>query len=108
MATSRAPADPASSCAGVGRTVKEQWEGAGPGPGERDPARVWPSGEATRSRRGGWGGARRRRGACASVVGEEGPHDGRVLHGYTVPYAIGNILLTAWGPVLVAMMSSGR
>jgi len=28
--------------------------------------------------------------------------------GYTVPYAIGNILLTAWGPVLVAMMSSGK
>jgi putative transport protein len=28
--------------------------------------------------------------------------------GYTVPYAIGNILLTAWGPVLVAMMSVGR
>jgi putative transport protein len=27
--------------------------------------------------------------------------------GYTVPYAIGNILLTAWGPVLVAMMSVG-
>ena len=26
--------------------------------------------------------------------------------GYTVPYAIGNILLTAWGPVLVAMMST--
>jgi putative transport protein len=25
--------------------------------------------------------------------------------GYTVPYAIGNILLTAWGPVLVAIMS---
>src|SRR2546429_5813129 len=25
--------------------------------------------------------------------------------GYTVPYAIGNILLNAWGPVLVAMMS---
>lgn len=25
--------------------------------------------------------------------------------GYTVPYAIGNIVLTAWGPVLVAMMS---
>jgi putative transport protein len=24
--------------------------------------------------------------------------------GYTVPYAIGNILLTAWGPVLVAVM----
>jgi putative transport protein len=28
--------------------------------------------------------------------------------GYTVPYAVGNILLTAWGPVLVAMMSSGK
>jgi putative transport protein len=27
--------------------------------------------------------------------------------GYTVPYAIGNILLTAWGPVLVALMSLG-
>ena len=25
--------------------------------------------------------------------------------GYTVPYAIGNILLTAWGPILVGMMS---
>jgi len=25
--------------------------------------------------------------------------------GYTVPYAVGNIVLTAWGPVLVAMMS---
>jgi putative transport protein len=24
--------------------------------------------------------------------------------GYTVPYAVGNILLTAWGPVLVALM----
>ena len=28
--------------------------------------------------------------------------------GYTVPYAIGNILLTAWGPVLVAMMTIGN
>ena len=28
--------------------------------------------------------------------------------GYTVPYAIGNILLTAWGPVIVALMSMGR
>jgi putative transport protein len=27
--------------------------------------------------------------------------------GYTVPYAIGNILLTAWGPVIVAMMTFG-
>jgi putative transport protein len=25
--------------------------------------------------------------------------------GYTVPYALGNILLTAWGPVIVALMS---
>jgi len=25
--------------------------------------------------------------------------------GYTVPYAIGNILLTAWGPVIVALMA---
>ncbi len=25
--------------------------------------------------------------------------------GYTVPYALGNVLLTAWGPVLVALMS---
>jgi putative transport protein len=25
--------------------------------------------------------------------------------GYTVPYAVGNILLTAWGPVLVALLS---
>jgi putative transport protein len=28
--------------------------------------------------------------------------------GYTVPYAVGNILLTAWGPVIVALMSMGR
>jgi len=25
-----------------------------------------------------------------------------------VPYAIGNILLTAWGPVLVALMTIGK
>jgi len=24
--------------------------------------------------------------------------------GYTVPYAVGNILLTAWGPVIVTMI----
>ena len=24
--------------------------------------------------------------------------------GYTVPYALGNILLTAWGPIIVALM----
>jgi putative transport protein len=28
--------------------------------------------------------------------------------GYTVPYAIGNILLTAWGPVLIALMSKAQ
>jgi putative transport protein len=28
--------------------------------------------------------------------------------GYTVPYAIGNILLTAWGPIIVAMMTIGK
>jgi putative transport protein len=28
--------------------------------------------------------------------------------GYTVPYALGNILLTAWGPVIVALMSIGH
>ncbi|MGH8620075.1 MAG: aspartate-alanine antiporter [Burkholderiales bacterium] len=27
--------------------------------------------------------------------------------GYTVPYAIGNILLTAWGPVIVGLMTLG-
>ena len=28
--------------------------------------------------------------------------------GYTVPYAIGNIILTAWGPVIVALMMIGK
>ena len=28
--------------------------------------------------------------------------------GYPVPYAIGHILLTAWGPILVAMMTIGK
>jgi putative transport protein len=28
--------------------------------------------------------------------------------GYTVPYAIGNIVLTAWGPVIVALMATGK
>ena len=27
--------------------------------------------------------------------------------GYTVPYAIGNILLTAWGPVIVMLIAVG-
>jgi putative transport protein len=25
--------------------------------------------------------------------------------GYTIPYALGNILLTAWGPAIVSLMS---
>ena len=28
--------------------------------------------------------------------------------GYTVPYAVGNIVLTAWGPVIVALLSVGK
>jgi putative transport protein len=28
--------------------------------------------------------------------------------GYTVPYAVGNIILTAWGPVLVALLTVGK
>ena len=28
--------------------------------------------------------------------------------GYTVPYAVGNIVLTAWGPVIVALLSAGK
>ncbi|HVO93364.1 MAG TPA: aspartate-alanine antiporter [Terriglobales bacterium] len=28
--------------------------------------------------------------------------------GYTVPYAVGNIVLTAWGPVIVALLSLGK
>jgi putative transport protein len=28
--------------------------------------------------------------------------------GYTVPYAVGNIVLTAWGPVIVALLSIGK
>lgn len=28
--------------------------------------------------------------------------------GYTVPYAVGNILLTAWGPVIVVLLSVGK
>jgi hypothetical protein len=34
-----------------------------------------------------------------------GPLSGRLapVLGYTVPYALGNILLTAWGPVIVML-----
>jgi len=42
--------------------------------------------------------------AALRAVQEEAQSDLPAL-GYTVPYAIGNIVLTSWGPVLVAMMS---
>src|SRR5881398_3464442 len=42
--------------------------------------------------------------AALRAIQEEAGSDLPAL-GYTVPYAIGNIVLTAWGPVLVAMMS---
>ncbi|HEU5303012.1 MAG TPA: aspartate-alanine antiporter [Gemmatimonadales bacterium] len=35
---------------------------------------------------------------------EERAHSKLPALGYTVPYAVGNILLTAWGPVIVALM----
>jgi putative transport protein len=42
--------------------------------------------------------------AALRAIQEQAESDLPAL-GYTVPYAIGNILLTAWGPVLVAMMT---
>src|SRR5216110_722446 len=42
--------------------------------------------------------------AALRAIQDEAQSDLPAL-GYTVPYAIGNIVLTAWGPVLVAMMS---
>ncbi|HEY2800454.1 MAG TPA: aspartate-alanine antiporter [Chthoniobacterales bacterium] len=42
--------------------------------------------------------------AALRAIQEEAQSDLPAL-GYTVPYAIGNIVLTAWGPVLIAMMS---
>jgi len=42
--------------------------------------------------------------AALRAVQEEA-HSKLPALGYTVPYAIGNILLTAWGPVIVAMMA---
>jgi len=82
---------PPRKAAGQGRPRPEACPGRRGGPprggeGERRPRerRLTPRhpaparGARSRSRRGG--GARRRRGACASGVGEEGPHDGRVLH----------------------------
>jgi Predicted Permease Membrane Region len=35
---------------------------------------------------------------------QEEAHSKLPALGYTVPYALGNILLTAWGPILVALM----
>jgi putative transport protein len=54
-------------------------------------------------------------GACAGAgtvtaalrAVQDEAHSSVPVLGYTVPYAIGNILLTAWGPVLVAMMALG-
>jgi putative transport protein len=49
-------------------------------------------------------------GACTGTVTaalralEEESQSKLPVLGYTVPYALGNILLTAWGPVIVAMM----
>jgi putative transport protein len=42
--------------------------------------------------------------AALRAIEEEAQSDLPAL-GYTVPYAIGNIVLTSWGPVLVAMMT---
>jgi putative transport protein len=42
--------------------------------------------------------------AALRAVQDEAKSNAPAL-GYTVPYAIGNILLTAWGPILVMMMS---
>jgi putative transport protein len=42
--------------------------------------------------------------AALRAVQEEAQSELPAL-GYTVPYAVGNIVLTAWGPVLIAMMS---
>lgn len=42
--------------------------------------------------------------AALRAVQDEAKSSAPVL-GYTIPYALGNIILTAWGPILVAMMS---
>lgn len=42
--------------------------------------------------------------AALHAIQEEAQSELPVL-GYTVPYAIGNVVLTAWGPILIAMMS---
>lgn len=48
-------------------------------------------------------------GAGTSTIGlkavQEASESKYPVLGYTIPYALGNILLTAWGPVLVGMMT---
>ena len=48
-------------------------------------------------------------GAGTSTIGLKAIQDASAskfpVLGYTIPYALGNILLTAWGPVLVSMMN---
>ena len=44
--------------------------------------------------------------ATAALRGvQDEAHSRLPVLGYTVPYALGNILLTAWGPVIVALMA---
>lgn len=49
-------------------------------------------------------------GAGTSTIGLKAVQDSSeskyAVLGYTIPYAVGNILLTAWGPVLVSMMNN--
>lgn len=48
-------------------------------------------------------------GAGTSTIGLKAIQDASAskfpVLGYTIPYALGNILLTAWGPVMVSIMS---
>lgn len=48
-------------------------------------------------------------GAGTSTIGLKAIQDASAskfpVLGYTIPYALGNILLTSWGPILVSMMS---
>jgi putative transport protein len=48
-------------------------------------------------------------GAGTSTIGLKAIQDASAskfpVLGYTIPYALGNILLTAWGPIIVSMMS---
>ena len=42
--------------------------------------------------------------AALRAIQDEANSKAPVL-GYTVPYAIGNVLLTAWGPVIVLLLT---